>query len=72
MGSQWVRDLETIASALLTSTQADASEGATCSFCGATAPDSESEPKHQRKCPITLAQRIVDEIEFVHRTRPPM
>ena len=72
MGSQWVRDLETIASALLTRSQNDDSTGGTCSFCGARAADADSAPQHSAKCPITLAQRIVDEVEFVHRARPPL
>ena len=72
MGSQWVRDLETIATALLTRTQEDHAVGATCSFCGAKAGNPNAGPRHDAKCPIFLAQRIVDEIEFVHRARPPL
>jgi|GEM_PF-5584213 len=72
MGSQWVRDLETIATALLTRAQTDDRSGGVCSFCGAKAPNEKIDPTHSAKCPVALAQRVVDEIEFVHRARPPL
>ena len=72
MGSQWVRDLETIASALLTRAHDDDASGATCGFCGQEASGDESHPNHTARCPIALAHRVVDEVEFVHRVRPPL
>lgn len=70
MGNQWVRELETVAQAVLSDAMLPESKGGQCHHCGASAPSQDAFPDHTRECPVAVARRIVDQAVFLRQARP--
>lgn len=70
MGNQWVKELETVAKAVLSNAEFDDGQGCSCKHCGAKAASANSYPDHSPDCPVVVAKRIVDQAVFMRQARP--
>ena len=70
MGSQWVKELETVANAVLSDSELERGPGGQRKHCGATAKSDDVYPEHLDDCPVVLAKRIVDQAVFLRQARP--
>ena len=57
MGSQWVRDLVTMADAVLVNAEEAKRDGQPCRFCDA--PNNHGVVTHHPECPVALATAVV-------------
>lgn len=70
MGNQWVRELETVAHAVISDAELPESKGGTCRHCGAKAASTDAWPEHTESCPVAVARRILDQATFMRAARP--